>query len=94
MKTFATMLWVLVCLTVPLSGLILVGGMASATGAPQEAVVICLALAVCIIPYVFARAVTEIENLQDTSKRPVEKVVSDHVPVRTNQKYNYEKSKS
>ena len=89
MKAFAIVMWVLVCLAVPISGLILFGGMASATGAPQEAVVVCLAMAVSVIPYVFARAITEIANLSSSvSPRPAP------TPNPAKPQFNYEKKES
>lgn len=57
MKVLLILLWIGVCIAVGLAALILVGGMSTANGAPQEAVVICLALAVAILPYVLTRAV-------------------------------------
>ncbi|MGE3466237.1 MAG: hypothetical protein AB7J13_04830 [Pyrinomonadaceae bacterium] len=91
MKSFATALWVMVLLAVPLSGLILFGGMATATGAPQEAVVICLALAVSILPYIFARAVTEIANLQPDARPKVKQESQPKQPVVPEPDYNYKK---
>lgn len=63
MKTFLILVWLLPIFGVAFGLLILVGGIASATGAPQEAVIISLALACAILPYCFARAITEIANV-------------------------------
>lgn len=63
MKVIAILLWLGTIGGVFLGTFILVTGLVSATGAPQEAVVCCLALACAILPYCFARAVTEIISL-------------------------------
>ena len=47
-----------------LGTLVLVIGLPSAEGAPQEAVVVTLSAALAIIPYVFARAISEINASQ------------------------------
>jgi len=52
--------WLMVIGGVGGGGLILVTGMTAARSAPQEAVVVSLALACAILPYCFARAITEI----------------------------------
>ncbi|MCU1290061.1 MAG: hypothetical protein JWN60_2290 [Acidobacteria bacterium] len=57
------LLWMGVIAGVVIGGFILIGGMSMATTAPQEAVVISLALACAILPYCFARAFTEMTNL-------------------------------
>lgn len=93
MKVLALVMWILVCLAVPLAALILFGGMASATGAPQEAVVVCLAIAVAVIPYVFARAVTEIATLtNDNPSKPTNPQPPPRQP--TEPEFNYKKKES
>lgn len=52
--------WLIVIGGVAIGGLILFAGMSQAQSAPQEAVVITLALACAILPYCLARAITEI----------------------------------
>jgi uncharacterized membrane protein YvbJ len=52
--------WIIPILGAGAGGLVLVAGMTTAGSAPQEAVVCALACAIAIIPYVFARAVSEI----------------------------------
>lgn len=52
--------WIGVIAGVGLGGLILLGGMTSAQSAPQEAVVVSLSIACAVLPYCFARAVSEI----------------------------------
>jgi|GEM_PF-4946742 len=96
MKVLAIVLWVGVCGAVCISGLILLGGMTSANGAPQEAVVICLALAVAVIPYIFARAITEIAKMNDGAKSGPQastQPASGPVPAASEYKYNYQKIK-
>lgn len=97
MKVFAIILWVGVCIAVGVSVLILFGGMASATGAPQEAVVVSLAIAVSVIPYVFARSITEIAKMYDSGSQPSPPVSapspSSVVPPAPEYKYNYQKVK-
>jgi hypothetical protein len=60
MKVVRTIVWIIPMIGVGLAAVILVSGMASATGAPQEAVVAALACAVAILPYCFTRSVSEI----------------------------------
>lgn len=62
MKVLVIICWIGVILGVGFGFLVLIGGMSTATGAPQEAVVICLALACAILPYCLARAMNEIWN--------------------------------
>ena len=52
--------WVFVIGGVATGFVILIFGMAAAQSAPQEAVVVSLAIACAVLPYCFARAVTEI----------------------------------
>lgn len=52
--------WIVVLLAACLAAILLVFGMASAGSAPQQAVVASLAVAIIVIPYCFARAVTEL----------------------------------
>ncbi|HEY0658047.1 MAG TPA: hypothetical protein VGD05_06220 [Pyrinomonadaceae bacterium] len=63
MKVVLILAWLAAIGGVAFGLLILVGGMTTAQGAPQEAVVICLALACAILPYCAARALTEISNI-------------------------------
>jgi hypothetical protein len=60
MKVIIIISWIISLLGAGLGGIVLVGGLYSAQGAPQEAVVCALACACGILPYCFARAVTEI----------------------------------
>lgn len=57
--------WIIVIVAAGFAMLVLVGGMATATGAPQEAVVCALACAIVIIPYCAARAVAHMRRLND-----------------------------
>lgn len=57
MKVILVLLWIGVLFAAGLAALILLSGMSTASGAPQEAVVCALAVAVAVIPYVFTRAV-------------------------------------
>jgi hypothetical protein len=71
MKVVRTIVWIIPMIGVGLAAVILVSGMASATGAPQEAVVAALACAVAILPYCFTRSVSEIlDTWTSTGKRP------------------------
>ncbi len=63
MKVFLTLVWTLVLGGVILGAIILITGMTAAASAPQEAVIISLALACAILPYCFARALTQIANV-------------------------------
>jgi hypothetical protein len=72
MKIILTLLWIGVCISVALGALILGGGMMSATGAPQEAVVCCLALCFAVLPYVFTRAVEGIALAGSDRSAPAE----------------------
>ena len=60
MQGIIIVVWIIAILGVGAGVLILVGGFATASGAPQEAVVAALACACAILPYCFARAVTEL----------------------------------
>ena len=84
MKPILILLWIAVCLAAGVATLILISGMAAASGAPQEAVVCALAVAVAVIPYVFTRAVEgialaskdetdSIKNKPSPPPRPVQK---------------------
>ena len=64
MKVIAYLSWILVILGCATAVFVGAMGLSAASGAPQEAVVICLALACAIIPYCWARAWTEIHNLE------------------------------
>lgn len=57
---FSKICWVVTMLGCLLGGVVIVVGFAYAQSAPQEAVVITLGLACAVIPYCFARAVSEI----------------------------------
>ncbi|RRN54971.1 hypothetical protein EIM48_11970 [Pseudoxanthomonas sp. SGNA-20] len=59
MRTF---FWVIAMLSCVLAGLILVLGVATANGAPQEAAFAAIAVGVAVIPYCFARAISEISG--------------------------------
>lgn len=54
------LVWIVSILGAVLGTFILFGGMSSARSAPQQTVVCALALAVTVLPYCLARAVTEI----------------------------------
>jgi len=54
--------WIATILAAVLGGLLFVAGVASATGAPQEAAAAGMALCVTVILYVFARALTELRQ--------------------------------
>lgn len=56
----ATFFWVVALLGVILGVLILLAGMGSANGAHQEAVVVSLSIACAVLPYCFARAISEL----------------------------------
>ena len=55
-----------------LGALVLVFGLPSTEGAPQEAVVVAVSVALAIIPYVFARAVSEINASEQGKLRRTE----------------------
>lgn len=60
MKVIRTIIWLLPIAGVRLAAIVLVGGMATASGAPQEAVVTALACALAILPYCLSRSLSEI----------------------------------
>lgn len=60
MSVILSILWTISLLGAIAGGFVLVTGMQAASSAPQEAVVCALACALAILPYCFARAVTEI----------------------------------
>jgi hypothetical protein len=60
MKVIVVLNWIGVMVGCIAGALVGVTGMATASSAPQEAVVVCLALACAVIPYCWARAWTEI----------------------------------
>jgi hypothetical protein len=57
--------WVLVILAAGFAMFVLVTGMMSASGAPQEAVVCALACAIVILPYCAARGVAHLRRLDE-----------------------------
>lgn len=63
MKTLLVINWILVIIGSIIGVLIGFNGIVGATGAPQEAVAICFALACSIVPYCWARAWDEIVAL-------------------------------
>jgi hypothetical protein len=63
MKSF---FYVIALLASLLAGLILVLGLVTANGAPQESAVAAIAVAVAVIPYVFARAVEKLGKPEST----------------------------
>lgn len=71
MKVIQMLSWIGVIAGCLLGGLVAATGLLSASGAPQEAVVLCLALALAIIPYCWARAWKEIANIDQP--KPAEK---------------------
>ena len=54
--------WVIALISSILGCLAFVGGVVSATGAPQEAAAAGIALCLAVIPYVFARAISELKG--------------------------------
>ena len=62
-----------------LGALVLVFGLPSTEGAPQEAVVVAVSVALAIIPYVFARAVSEINAPKNRSVRQAE--LAHHIAI-------------
>jgi len=70
MKVIACVSWIGVLIGCVVGAVIGVTGMMVATGAPQEAVVICLALACAVIPYCWAKAWTELHNLESQERKP------------------------
>jgi uncharacterized membrane protein YvbJ len=59
-RTVAKVFWVITLLAVPLAVFVGYVGVVQANGAPQEAAAAAIACAICIAPYVFARAVDEL----------------------------------
>jgi magnesium-transporting ATPase (P-type) len=53
-------LWVLTIIGSVIGGLIVLGGVLGASGAPQEAAAAAIGVACAVIPYCLARAVSEI----------------------------------
>ena len=77
MKLLRILVWLIPVGGAALATFILFTGFASATGAPQEAVVAALACAVAILPYVFTRGLSEIFALLDEIANAK---VEPHVP--------------
>ena len=68
MPGFVGLCWVITGLAACIAGAVLFLPFAGASGAPQEAAGAALALAICVIPYVFTRACqafTEMERQRD-----------------------------
>ena len=59
-NVFEMLCWIACLISVPVAGFVIFTGLAASQGAPQEAVVICLGLAIVILPYCFSRAVSEL----------------------------------
>lgn len=55
--------WTISFLGTIAGGIILFMGMSSAQSAPQEAVIVALAIACAVLPYCFARAISELSRL-------------------------------
>ena len=55
-------LWIAVMVAAGIAALVLIIGVASAGGAPQEAAAAAIAAAIAVIPYIFVRAVSEFRN--------------------------------
>jgi hypothetical protein len=99
MKSFLVLLWIGVCVSVGFGALILVGGMTSAKGAPQEAVVCALALCFAVLPYVFTRAVEGIamggantaQSAKLQSSPSQTEVNTSPLPLQTKQQYDSNK---
>lgn len=71
----ASFFWGLACLSAILAGLILFFGLANAKAAPQEAAIAAISAAVAVIPYCFARAISELSGpktviIQEPPKAP------------------------
>lgn len=56
------LLWVLAIFGALFGGLILLVGVSGASGAPQEAAAAAIAAAMAVIPYVLARAASELSS--------------------------------
>lgn len=57
-----TLLWILTCIGAILGALLLFSGLNDANGAPQEAAVAAVAIALAVIPYCLARAASELSR--------------------------------
>jgi hypothetical protein len=91
MKSLIILAWVGVILGCVAAVFVGVTGMAAANGAPQEAVVLCLALALAVIPYCGARALTEICHVSDDDKpAPSEPPEAASPEAKPKSGYNYE----
>ncbi len=94
MKIILGILWIGVGVSVCIAAVILVGGMATAGGAPQEAVVCALAVAVAVLPYVFTRAVEGFFVVCDMSRKvEIEAPPPPAAKVQPAPTYNYEKAR-
>lgn len=62
MKSFAAFCWVITLICCCIGTFVVVLGLLSAHGAPQEAAVAGIGLAIAAIPYIFSRAVSELAN--------------------------------
>jgi hypothetical protein len=68
MPSFVGFCWVITVLAACIAGAVLALTFTAANGAPQEAAGAALALAICVIPYVFTRAsqaFTEMDRQRD-----------------------------
>lgn len=83
MQVLCVLAWIGVFLGCGLGGLIIVGGMAQANSAPQEAVVVCLGLACAIIPYCAARSLTEMYKIDQVPRaiREAVRELKHEVPI-------------
>ena len=68
MRTFIALLWTISVLASMASCGVLVGGMSIASGAPQEAVFVAIALFVAVVPYCVARAFSELKANSDAMR--------------------------
>jgi|HubBroStandDraft_6_1064221.scaffolds.fasta_scaffold397438_2 hypothetical protein len=62
-------LWILSMLAAVVGGLAVMGGVALANGAPQEAAAAAIGLSIAVIPYCFARACESIDNEKRVQQR-------------------------
>ena len=60
MKYLKMLCWLFVMICSIVAGLVAIAGVSSAQGAPQEAAVMAAAIGIAVIPYCFARALSEI----------------------------------
>jgi len=74
-------LWIFTILGSMLGGLFLVGGLAGANGAPQQAAAAAVAVACAVLPYCLARAASELGGHSRDRSLPGQ-VSVEHAPQR------------